>query len=444
MRKRGDALYKSKKYEEARKAYTAALRETSSPSLLLSRAACDLMLAHTARTDDEARQAYERAQSDCEACEGARALLRLGACKLGLGDPQAARQHCLAAMTDHERDASRVLAACDAVEEAMKELRVLTKQFLIDTTSLAPVAKKARTLSRLLPLGQVAEASIAFERRQFETAIALLDEAIAGKGVSVGGGGHGAPPGGAPPHRSALYALRARALLCAAAVAPPNLLSKLAHAARDDVSRAAAAVGASTDFGAVQRLCNVDDAAFLVRLKARCDLLSARVALARRLHDRNKLLVNVATAIATLEAGGSAKRQPKVPEFAEIDVEIHLLDGLTKLTEDPDVVLQPSSTFAAYDEAYVRFEARLADAADASVPLADLPLPPDDARVSGATPGMPPEDLKLAIRLALLRWHPDKAQANASKFVPADRDALIATAAAITRRIILERRELLC
>lgn len=291
--------------------------------------------------------------------------------------------------------------------------------------------------------GSFARAAWHFHRGEYEDAIKLM--------VDANGGGGGVP-GSAPPHRAAVYALRARCHLRRA---------KLSEA-RNDLSRAATAAGLeSTSFAASaahvgrHSKCVDEDAAYLVRLRARCDLLSVRVSKGLSFSSAEATLT---TATATLETGGSTSGEASRlghAEKLEVEEEIRLAEAKVeekrknggqslKSTRPPPLQRKdPPSSFTEYDARYRKFENSLSQKADGSVNLSQLPLPPKECSICGASVDDPPEVIKSAIRVALLRWHPDKAASLAHYFVATDREALIDLSASLTRTLIVEKRSLL-
>lgn len=483
----GDSLYKCGDYADAAEVYTMTLSYENAildeaigdvrASVLASRAACYLMLAQNSRESAGAHRFYHNALKDCEASmkimANAKAAVRQGAARLALGDIAGARFDCAIALSllpgndMRMHDVARVSSACDELEAALAQLRwacapqkslAKPQQFFrvalrIEAAALA--AAQLKSVCRHLELGCLAEAALYFHSGDVACASTRLDAAL-------GGSLSATPPGGAPPHRSALYALRARCALRAASNEnEPS--QRFLSAARDDVSRAATAIGgASVTFltSLKDRLqgCAAEDSAYLVRLRARCDLLSARVAATKHRRPHRKLCVEIAAAIATLEARGSSTDCATLfdidgCEADEIAIEVKRADDLVRTfvinssndrsSGSVSPIRPPPSVFQVYDDAYRRFESEtLASAADASISLSELPLPPDDT-ASGAVSSDPPDKVKALVRTALLRWHPDKAATFAHKFLPKDRDLLIKLSASITRRIILEKRNLL-
>ena len=547
---RGDELYRCGDFKAAAKAYGEAVAASLAEevddrrakkkraSLLANRAACELMRGHAVMTDSSlALEAYGRALKDCDEslrfdAQNAKALLRRAAAYLAMGDVERCRRDCLGVRENSGRaeDVDRVERAKEALEAAISELRStcsptqndssLLLRALLRVYDIGLAAKKAKVVAKHAPLGQLAEAALLYSfggggggARDIEAARVLLSEAIRGRGIGKGGGGYGAPPGGVPPERAALYAFRARCSLKLAGIALDAFKKmksrKLVEEAREDVHRSASAVGVSeklfaSDAEILAEKVAVEDAYYLVRLRARCDLLQA-VVFSREAPIQDSLLVSVARATATLEAAGCGLNCPApdidASEQAEIDADISRADALGKENhfttreedsssfndEEPDFFFSSRSsrgadqktssssssssskkkeeadddetpraswhsltnevpyslsknTWATYDKAYADFEKRqLPSALEGSLAFSALPLPPEFGSV--AAPAANADERKKALRAALLRWHPDKASSFATKFNPQDRHKVIATAAAITRRIILEKKQ---
>ena len=501
--KLGDERYYSGNFSGAIAAYGDALKylgekdDAKRASLLANRAACELMTAHKSEDAEEAMPSYRRAVDDCDASlravpKNSKALLRRAAAHLALGLVPECRDDLGACSESKKDDVDRVQRACENFDAAMTTLRAACMptspssgkplRAFLDVAAIAGAAKRANAVARHVQLGGLALSAIKYTKGGDPRTV--LGDAIKGKGLGIG---FGAPPGAAPPHRAALYAFRAR---CALKLAGQALDSKkqakgFVEDALDDVARAATAIGVGDTLlsAEVPSGVSIEDAAYLVRLRARCDLLQA-VVLARA--GVLSLVVSVARATATLEAGGSPARVVDVDdlEHAEIHADIARADDIENYPQDDGddeseatPPRQPSSTkkqqqhpfffdtddderpsqssdpsgslkratamWADYDRAYTTFEKDiLPQSPDATLSFPALPLPPDLGSVSGIHPAMTSEDQKKAVRSALLRWHPDKATAFATKFKPDDRDAVIAAAAAVTRRVILEKRAL--
>ena len=95
------------------------------------------------------------------------------------------------------------------------------------------------------------------------------------------------------------------------------------------------------------------------------------------------------------------------------------------------------------EKRYAHFEREFAlfeDGANASYGLADVPWLPASLPVSGVRCSDTVEQRKQRLKLALLRWHPDKFEAaHGSKLIEADRAAVMERVNAMLRRVQAER-----
>ena len=99
---------------------------------------------------------------------------------------------------------------------------------------------------------------------------------------------------------------------------------------------------------------------------------------------------------------------------------------------------QQEAAYAAFEQAFAAFEA--APPEEQNYGLADVPWPPQTCPVSGMRKGEAPELKKQRLKLALLRWHPDKFMtSHGGKLIEAEREAVIDKVNAILRRVQHER-----
>jgi len=321
---------------------------------------------------------------------------------------------------------------------------------MISFSQVEILSKRIRVIAPLFALGQVTEAVEAYLSKRPMDAIDLINEALAGYGVSRGGGGYGAPPGkhNKTPNNASLYLFRARCHLILARVSSKR--REQAAEARDDISRAATLLGIPDVLFASRidmEICasiDKDDAAYLVRLRARCDLLAWS-----KTRPRENQCITLVSAAATLEAGGSADNdfKPTIDSLEAAEIEFDLAQKID-LDQNPKQATYNDHSWLEYDSTYQRFETIvLPKAKDATLSLSILPLPPTQPALVSMTildsSSSSYDERKRKIRLALLRWHPDKATSFAHKFVPQDRDLLVSTSAEITRRILIEKKQLL-
>ena len=102
---------------------------------------------------------------------------------------------------------------------------------------------------------------------------------------------------------------------------------------------------------------------------------------------------------------------------------------------------QQEQAYAAFEAAFEAFEGAKADAA--LYGLVDVPWPPSGCPVSGMRKGETLEQCKQRVKLALLRWHPDKfTAAHSGKLKAAERDAITDKVHAVLRRVHHERQQL--
>jgi hypothetical protein len=94
--------------------------------------------------------------------------------------------------------------------------------------------------------------------------------------------------------------------------------------------------------------------------------------------------------------------------------------------------------YEAYEHAFAAFEAAPCD--EPAFTLASMPWPPSNCPVSGARRGEAAEMRKQRLKMALLRWHPDKfLAAHAGKFVEGERGMIVEAVSAVLRRVQAER-----
>ena len=91
---------------------------------------------------------------------------------------------------------------------------------------------------------------------------------------------------------------------------------------------------------------------------------------------------------------------------------------------------------AARPDGIAPLRSRLAAAAEGSLHMADVPLPPPAAVCAARTASA----RKKAVRAALLRWHPDKFKL--SKFSSEDRGAVAEAVADVCQRVYKEKKKL--
>lgn len=94
--------------------------------------------------------------------------------------------------------------------------------------------------------------------------------------------------------------------------------------------------------------------------------------------------------------------------------------------------------YQAYEHAFAAFEAAPCD--EACFTLSSMPWPPSNCPVSGTRRGELAELRKQRLKMALLRWHPDKfLAAHAGKFVESERGMIVEAVSAVLRRVQAER-----
>ena len=107
----------------------------------------------------------------------------------------------------------------------------------------------------------------------------------------------------------------------------------------------------------------------------------------------------------------------------------------------PVIFISTQAQAAAYEEyehAFATFEEAADD--EARYTLASMPWPPKSCPVSGARRGEAAEVRKQRLKIALLRWRPDKfLAAHAGKFVESEREKIVEAASAVLRRVQAER-----
>ena len=114
--------------------------------------------------------------------------------------------------------------------------------------------------------------------------------------------------------------------------------------------------------------------------------------------------------------------------------------GLQPRAPPPTAITTPAqqSAFATFEAAFAAFEAAPTDAP--LYGLADVPWPPLTCPVSGVRKSDNGEVRKHALKLALLRWHPDKfLSSHGGKLRDAEREGVIEKVHAVLRRVQLER-----
>lgn len=107
----------------------------------------------------------------------------------------------------------------------------------------------------------------------------------------------------------------------------------------------------------------------------------------------------------------------------------------------PRVVATPQQElqFGAYETAFIAFEAAPSDGT-VQYGLASCPWPPASCPVSGVRKGDSVDRRKQLLKLALLRWHPDKFEAaHSAKLSSGERAAIMEKVNAVLRRVQAER-----
>ena len=524
---KGDEWFREEKLEDAKVAYGAALEHLSRVGtlsagdvedeakrtlrgvLLANRAACDCQAARAAAAAGQtaaARAAYERVVRDCGeavACSPrpyARAHLRRSSARLALGDCAGAADDAAAAARaasceepedsaasrrdsktrrDAEaRDAAAAHDDCGALKSLLVGLRLACRPLgdgssspLVDVAAVAAAARAVAAKAPCAALGGLADACAALERGAAEAALEALDDALSGRGAGAGGGGSGAPPGGAPPNRAALFALKCRAGLSLAADDGAKLGARGRHraviAAKTDLALGRNALGprpAAGDAAALDRLAKraallaaaLDAKATPARLAELADALEGL----RRAQGRDEaaglpswardasavreeatevdLALRERDALAARLARGAAERPPPPPPHQPGPPPMPPPPNFEAAMPPPPPKARPAPAPRDPAAAFARFEKKLEAAAEGALRLGDLPLPRRSGSVSGASRADPVDDRKRAVRAALLRWHPDKF--DLSKFHPDDRDAVSDAVAEVTRRIVKEKK----
>ena len=466
-----------------------AIRRSFRAALLSNRAACDMALArqHGAA---RARVCYSRAQRDCTAaCEAApapyaRAVLRRGQAKLAVGNAAGAFEDAFGveqavaevAATDgqvSERGQAEIQEARELVERARlfevrrRALAAAARpkggagRSIIDVAAVSSARKALVDAVPSAAAGPLADACAALAAGDGLAATPKLDECF-------GTNARGAPPGGGAPSRAALLVLKARASLIQAADAKQTrrVRNRALMAAATHLGLARTAAPGQADAAAFIRLTRrralleviLTDGVSPARLAALGDAL-AGLRCAPKPCTLDEDLRHCAEE-ATDRAAGAAARDDVAKRLARGESDApppppprrysqpqrprpaaeHRPPSPPAAGRPPPPRAAPSrrpaQSAAAHERAFAAFERRLAAAAEGSLHMADVPLPPPAAVCAARTASA----RKKAVRAALLRWHPDKFKL--SKFSSEDRGAVAEAVADVCQRVYKEKKKL--
>ena len=467
-----------------------AVRRSFRAALLSNRAACDMALArqHGAA---KARVCYSRAQRDCTAAVEAaptpyaRAVLRRGQAKLAVGNTAGAIEDAFGV----EQAVAEVAATDGQVSERgqaeIKEARELVERarlFEVRRRALAAAARPKGGAGRsIIDVAAVSSARKALVDAVPSAAAGPLADACAalaaGDGLAAtpkldecfGMNARGAPPGGGAPPRAALLVLKARASLIQAADAkqPRRVRNRALMAAATHLGLARTAAPGQADAAAFIRLTRrhalleviLTDGVSPARLAALGDAL-AGLRCAPKPCTLDEDLRHCAEE-ATDRAAGAAARDDVAKRLARGESETPPPPPPRRYSQPqrprpaaehrpppPPAAgrpppppraapsRRPAQSAAAHERAFAAFERRLAAAAEGSLHMADVPLPPPGAVCAARTASA----RKKAVRAALLRWHPDKF--NLSKFSSEDRGAVAEAVADVCQLVYKEKKKL--